>query len=196
MSAAGENHFLTGHLKVAASPWKPFIIFYCNGQELGAREKCPEQGNVTYAGAMWELLRLIELSRNVTFSILRPWPANLGTCFGVNNCTGMIGMVNRREVDFAIGMLKYQHDNKGIHLTIYYALRSFHTNSEQISSCRIYHNNWYYVLLHHNCSIEIPRQLAVNHRALVFICLDLFSDKHPSLYCNFNFYELYLWRLN
>ena len=142
------------------------------------------------------LLRLIELSRNVTFSIMRPWPASWGSCFGPNNCTGMIGMVNRREVDFALGMLMYQVDNKGIHQTIYYAPRSFHTNSKQISSCRIYHNNWHCVLLHHNRSIEIPRQLAVNHRALVCICLDLFSDKHPSLYCNIDFYELCLWRLN
>ena len=109
VSATGENHLLTGHLKVAASPWKPFIIFKCNGKELGSREECPEQGNMTYAGAMWELLRLIELSRNVTFSILRPWPAIWGYCFGVSNgnCTGMIGMVNRGEVDFALGMQMY-----------------------------------------------------------------------------------------
>ena len=106
VSATGENRFLTGHLKVAASPWKPFIIFKCNGKELGSREECPEQGNMTYAGAMWELLRLIEIKRNVTFSIVptESW----GFCYGVNNCTGMIGMVNRREVDFALGMPRYQ----------------------------------------------------------------------------------------
>ena len=108
--ATGKKHFLTGHLKVAAAP-SAFISFYCNGKLLVKGEStCPKYGIMTYAGVLWELLRLIEIKRNVTFSIVpsESW----GFCYGVNNCTGMIGMVNRREVDFALGMPRYQlHKN-------------------------------------------------------------------------------------
>ena len=105
--ATGKKHFLTGHLKVAVNLPSAFIQFYCNGKMLvNGESTCPEYGIMTYAGALGELLRLIEFKRNVTFSIVptESW----GFCYGVNNCTGMIGMVNRREVDFALGMPRYQ----------------------------------------------------------------------------------------
>ena len=92
------------HLKVAAEPWKPFFIFYCSdGKEKQLNEKCPVEGNETYGGALWDLLMFMQHARNVTFSILRAPDKAWGNCHGKNNCTGMIGMVNRREVDFAIG---------------------------------------------------------------------------------------------
>ena len=106
VSVEGSNHLLNGHLKVAASPWKPFISFYCNGKEMGDYDECPDQDTMTYDGTLWQFLRLIKLKRNVTFSILRPPSPKWGHCHGPNNCTGMIGMVQRREVDFALGKVR------------------------------------------------------------------------------------------
>ena len=108
VSVAESNHLLNGHLKVAAYPWKPFIMYYCNGKEMGEYDECPDQDTMTYDGTIWQILRLVTLKRNVTFSILRPSSPTWGYCHGANNCTGMIGMVERREVDFAIGMVVCQ----------------------------------------------------------------------------------------
>ena len=104
--AEGQKSLLNKHLKVAAEPWSPYIIFYCNGREISMREECSDKGNMSYGGALWELLTMVERVRNVTFSIIRHPNPTWGLCYDKNNCTGMIGMVNRREVDFALGKLK------------------------------------------------------------------------------------------
>ena len=117
VTVAGSHYLLNGHLKVAASPWKPFISFYCNGKEMGEYDECPDQDTVTYDGTLWQFLKLIKLKRNVTFSLLRPPSPKWGYCHGENNCTGMIGMVQRREVDFALGMV-YQFLNWNFHTCI------------------------------------------------------------------------------
>ena len=103
--ATGHNSLRNKHLKVAAEHYSPYMIFYCNGKEMGGADKCPDRGNLTYGGALWELLNLVKLARNVSVSILRPPTPTWGYCHGINNCTGMIGMVNRREVDFALGTI-------------------------------------------------------------------------------------------
>ena len=106
--ATVNNSLLNKHLKVAAEPYHSFIIFYCKGRKMGATDKCSDRGSMTYGGALWELLKLVQLSKNVTFSIVRPPNSakpKWGDCYGVNNCSGMIGMVNRGEVDFAIGKI-------------------------------------------------------------------------------------------
>ena len=59
---------------------------------------------VTYSGVMWGLILFMQQARNFTFTIVRPPNEDWGTCIGSNNCSGMIGMVNRKEADFAIGM--------------------------------------------------------------------------------------------
>ena len=102
VKAKGHNSLLNKHLKVAAEPWSPYIIFYCNEKKIDETEECPAD-SMTYGGVLWEVLNLVKYARNVTFSILRPPTPEWGVCHGKNNCTGMIGMVNRREVDFAIG---------------------------------------------------------------------------------------------
>ena len=104
VQAIGYNSLLNKHLKVAAYPWNPFIIFYCNKKEMNETDECVDKRNETYGGALWDLLEIVKQARNVTFSILRPSTSEWGYCNGVNNCTGMIGMVNRREVDFALGI--------------------------------------------------------------------------------------------
>ena len=104
-TATGHNSLLNKHIKVAASPFNPLFIFYCNEKKMVGRDEC-SNNMTTYSGALWDLLKLVKLARNVTFEILRPpSPPTWGYCYGENNCTGMIGMVNRREVDFAIGIL-------------------------------------------------------------------------------------------
>ena len=102
--ATGHNSMVNKHIKVGASPFKVLFIFYCNETEMVGRDECSDN-MTTYGGALWDLLKLVKLARNVTFEILRPPSPTWGYCHGENNCTGMIGMVNRREVDFAIGIL-------------------------------------------------------------------------------------------
>ena len=148
---AAENSYLSNkHLKVAAEPWYPFIIFYCNGKELKYTEKCLDQDKMTYGGALWEFLEFVKLARNVTYSILRPPDGSWGVCHGVNNCTGMIGMVNRAEVDFALGILVNYMPKQEISLWSF--TRSFHPNTQQGTGNRIYNSNWNNDLLSHKYS--------------------------------------------
>ena len=93
------------HLKVAAATLSPYFIFYCNEEMILLADDCSDKGNITYDGVLWEFLNMIKLARNVTFSISSPTTRTWGFCHAMNNCTGMIGMVNRKEVDFALGKL-------------------------------------------------------------------------------------------
>ena len=104
--ANGHNSLINKHLRVAAEPWSPYIIFYCNEKKMDVAVECPENENITYGGVLWDLLDLVKIKRNVTFSILSPPDQAWGFCYGVSNCTGMIGMVNQGEVDFALGMFR------------------------------------------------------------------------------------------
>ena len=134
------------HLKVAASPWRPFLMWKCpnhtewsgwsdewekdcpsneekmfrNGTKmraLGCMIPCHVNAvassrnlglifvTISYSGAFWELLTFVGQARNCSFSLVKSvdslWGGN---CYDDNNCTGMIGMANRKEVDFALGM--------------------------------------------------------------------------------------------
>ena len=102
--AKRRNVLQDKHLKVAAVHYYPNIIFYCNEKEMDRADDCPDKDNMTYGGVLWEFLDMIKRARNVTFSILAPPTQTWGYCYSKNNCTGMIGMVNRREVDFALGI--------------------------------------------------------------------------------------------
>ena len=55
-------------------------------------------------------MRAIESQpRNISFTLLEAPDRQWGNCYGKNNCTGMIGMVNRGEAHFALGKkLHYQ----------------------------------------------------------------------------------------
>ena len=88
------------HLVVAAEMWEPFW-----GEEYGPDGEWEHpQGRVTYSGIMWDILMLMKRTKNCTFTVV-PSIDGLwgGTCYGLNNCTGMIGMANRKDIDFAIG---------------------------------------------------------------------------------------------
>ena len=67
--STGQKSLLNKHLKVAAGPYSSFIIFYCKGRKMGMTDKCSDGGSMTYGGALWELLKLVQLSKNVTFSL-------------------------------------------------------------------------------------------------------------------------------
>ena len=103
-AAMRHNSLQNRHLKVAAEPWTPFFVFYCDGTKIEWDESCHDEGSLTYGGALWDLLKFIQHARNVTVSILIEPDGEWGVCYGKDNCTGMIGMVNRKEADFAIGM--------------------------------------------------------------------------------------------
>ena len=103
-ATSGQKSMLNKHLKISAEPWRPFFVFYCNGREINWTDKCPDKGTETYGGVLWDLLKFIQHARNITFSISRTSDGNWGVCHEKNNCTGMIGVVNRREADLALGI--------------------------------------------------------------------------------------------
>ena len=72
-------------------PYPPFLVIETDNN--GAK----------YSGMIWDLIELIQETRNCTFEVMIPTDLRWGNCYGINNCTGMIGMVNRKEVDFALG---------------------------------------------------------------------------------------------
>ena len=59
-----------------------------------------------YSGIFWDIVEYIQKARNCTFTVVIPPDGKWGQCYGHNNCTGMIGLVNRSEVDFALGIRK------------------------------------------------------------------------------------------
>ena len=111
VEAEGRGALQNKHLKVAGAPWSPFLMLYCNETRIFWADDCPDKKNITYNGVLWDFLNMVKVARNVTFSILTPPTPTWGYCYSMNNCTGMIGMVNRREVDFALGMFGVSLDN-------------------------------------------------------------------------------------
>ena len=85
------------HLVIEGEYWDPFLMY-----EYDANWTAIEG---TYYGVMWDLLLFMKQARNFTFDIVSEADYEWGSCPEVDNCTGMIGMVNRKEVDFALGIL-------------------------------------------------------------------------------------------
>ena len=110
VEAKGHGALHNKHLKVAAEHWSPFFIVYCNEKMVSRVADCPDKENITYDGVLWEFLNMVKHARNVTFSILSPPNNTWGYCHTMNNCTGMIGIVNRKEVDFALGKFPVSSD--------------------------------------------------------------------------------------
>lgn len=80
------------HLKIAYYEWDPMFKIH----------KDPD-GKDTYSGILGKLLTLMQQHRNITFTLMKVPGGVWGNCESINNCTGMIGMVNRKEADFALG---------------------------------------------------------------------------------------------
>ena len=83
------------HLVIEGEYWDPFLMY-----ETDANWTVIEG---TYYGVMWDLLLFMQKARNFTFTMVSEADYKWGSCHEVDNCTGMIGMVNRKEVDFALG---------------------------------------------------------------------------------------------
>ena len=84
------------NLVVAVEPWPPGIV-----------EHEHKNGTKTYSGIIWEIMEYIKEARNCTFNFVRAPDTDTdkwGHCVGINNCTGMLGQVNRKEVDLALGL--------------------------------------------------------------------------------------------
>ena len=65
-------------------------------------EECPNGGERTYSGIMWDLINFMAEKENFTVSYVESQDV-CGLCFDRHNCSGMTGMVNRGEVDIALG---------------------------------------------------------------------------------------------
>ena len=167
------NSMQNRHLKVSAEPWRPFFLFYCDGKSLDWTQRCHEGGKVTYGGSLWELLKFMQRARNVTFSISRTSGGNWGHCHEKDNCTGMIGVVNRKEADLAIGIsLKC----KRLFLLLNKSfLRPFQTNYKQVNISRFYRRSYSTrCFFYHHCSSEVPEKVDVIHGSFDIRYLDLF----------------------
>lgn len=81
------------HMKIAYYEWDPMF-------KIG---KNPD-GTDKYGGILGNLVVLMQQRRNITFTLMKEPNGMWGNCEGINNCTGMIGMVNRKEADFALGI--------------------------------------------------------------------------------------------
>ena len=92
VSALRQTTLSNKNLIVAAEPWPPFLV------------KKTENGIDKYSGLMWDFMEYIKSARNCSYKLVGSPDGLWGNCYGINNCTGMIGQVNRKEVDFAIGL--------------------------------------------------------------------------------------------
>ena len=96
VNCAREGNVLNGrNLKVAAENGPPFFIIY---------EHPEHPGYFMYFGVMEQLLQELRGALNFTTTMLRPADGDWGNYDPVTkNWSGMIGMVQRNEVDFALG---------------------------------------------------------------------------------------------
>ena len=94
--AQKQEKMTNKHLVIAAGSWPPIIV-----------KTKSEDGKHEIESILWDHVKFWIHARNFTYTIVRQdyW----GYCTEINNCTGMIGMVNRKEVDFALGkLMSYQ----------------------------------------------------------------------------------------
>ena len=79
------------NLKMAAEVWDPWFLI------------SEENGQVNYSGIMPKILKYLEVSLNFTTTLSRPPDGAWGAVDNDGNWGGMVGMVKRNEVDFALG---------------------------------------------------------------------------------------------
>ena len=94
------------NIRVVAVPvWDTFIGWTCSNTtnwEWGY--DCPNGTDTIYYGILWDVLMMMKQHKNVTITMVDIEDGYWGgTCYDTNNCTGMIGTVNRKEADLALG---------------------------------------------------------------------------------------------
>ena len=92
------------NIKVVAAPFLSFL----------EEKNCPYDAQATvcsngedrvYSGIMWDLLMFMKQAKNLSYTMMGIDDAYYaGECYDSDNCTGMIGRVNRHEADIALGM--------------------------------------------------------------------------------------------
>ena len=90
------------HLIVAADDWRPFFEVNIDSQ------------NITYNGVMFQLLEFVQKSLNFTYEIRQPSDGQWGFVNNNGTVTGMVGMVSRNEVDFALGPFALTPERKSV----------------------------------------------------------------------------------
>ena len=81
------------HFKIAAIHRPPFLI-----------AKTLPGGQNILSGQNGDAINFWQYARNFTYTLVKPKDGLYGACLGPDNCSGLIGMVQRKEVDFAIGL--------------------------------------------------------------------------------------------
>ena len=79
-------------LRVAAEQWDPWVVL-----------DSEEAGQTKYSGIMIKILEYLQESLNFTTTIVRPPDLAWGAIDSNGRWNGMVGMVKRNEVDFALG---------------------------------------------------------------------------------------------
>ncbi|XP_027226082.2 glutamate receptor 4 [Penaeus vannamei] len=88
-TSAAEN---VTYIRIAAETWQPYFLI---GQ--GAN------GETVYSGIMWDLLQMLATKMNLRFEIYRPPDGMWGVELPNGSWNGMLGMIQRQEVDMALG---------------------------------------------------------------------------------------------
>ena len=88
--ASKQEKMTNKHLVIAASPWPPYIVL-----SKGAG------GKIQVEGITWEYVKFWLYARNFTYSVV--YEELWGWCSEPNNCTGIFGMLQRKEADLALG---------------------------------------------------------------------------------------------
>ncbi|TRY76579.1 hypothetical protein TCAL_10143 [Tigriopus californicus] len=83
------------HMLVGAEDWPPWFLINSFTS--------PNFTSFSYGGIMWDVLLQLSRSMNFTFSIIRPPDGKWGVLEANGSWNGMVGMVSRKEVDFALG---------------------------------------------------------------------------------------------
>ena len=84
------------HLRVGVVPLPPYLIITKN-----------KKGQITYSGLYGDFLDYIKKARNSFIKVVIPHDRLWGNCYEKDNCTGMIGLVTRNDVDFSLGINKH-----------------------------------------------------------------------------------------
>ena len=100
-SSGGQQLLRNTHLKIGAVVTPPFLVV---NQDKDGRD--------VWSGLIWDFVEYMQEARNVSVTVISPVDWLWGHCYrsedcigvGCNNCSGMIGQVNRGEVDLAVGM--------------------------------------------------------------------------------------------
>ena len=115
------------HFVVAADDWRPFFEVNMNS------------ANKSYNGVMFQLLEYVQKSLNFTYEIRQPADGQWGFVNKNGTVTGMVGMVSRNEVDFALGPFALTPERKSV---VDYSNNVYVDNAVFIIGLKIENDPW------------------------------------------------------